>query len=174
MEHSLWQFFVDHRPQLVVDVAKAMSTFGDETVLVLAAVLLFAFGVAVKRRTASTFGPLVALVPTVVVVGVMKALINRDRPPSVSALVHVTSASMPSGHAAYAAALAATVWVVTAGTSGATVRRTAAIGAAVLAGIARMVLGVHWFGDVLAGWLVGATIGFCVVRELAKRLQSNP
>ena len=26
----------------------------------------------------------------------------------------------------------------------------------------------------LAGWFVGATIGFCVVTELAKRLQSNP
>ncbi|MFM1790519.1 MAG: hypothetical protein RLZZ526_846, partial [Actinomycetota bacterium] len=29
---------------------------------------------------------------------------------------------------------------------------------ALLAGIARKVLGVHWFGDVEAGWIVGGVI----------------
>ena len=33
MEHSIWEFFVGHRPGWLVDVAKFLAFVGDETVL---------------------------------------------------------------------------------------------------------------------------------------------
>ena len=173
MEHSLWQFFIDHRPSVVVNIAKLFAALGDDAVLLPIAVLLAFYGIATRKRTPVTLGPVFALVPTFVIVGVMKALIDRSRPPVKHALVEVTSASMPSGHAAYAAALAATAWVLVASSPRATLWRSVAVAVAVLAGIARMVLGVHWAGDIVVGWAVGAITGFCVVTALGKRLQSN-
>lgn len=173
VEHSLWQFFVDHRPSLVVDLAKMFAALGDDLVLLPLTVLLAFFGLATRKRTLATLGPVFAMVPTFVAVGAMKTLIDRSRPPAAQALVEVTSASMPSGHAAYAAALAATAWVLVASSPRAALWRSVAVVVAVLAGIARMVLGVHWAGDIVVGWAVGGIVGFCVVTALGKRLQSN-
>lgn len=173
MERELWQFFVEHRPSLVVDIARVFATVGDETVLLPFAVLVLLYGSASGRRTVTTLGPAVAMLPTFVVVRLLKTLFDRDRPPVITALVEVSSASMPSGHAAYAAALAATAWVLVTDSPRCAVWRTLSVVGALLAGIARMVLGVHWFGDIVAGWIVGGLLGFCVVSALGKRLQSN-
>jgi undecaprenyl-diphosphatase len=164
MERELWQFFVDHRPSLVVNIARVFATVGDETVLLPFAVLILLYGSVSGKRTITTLGPAVAMLPTFVVVRLLKTLFDRDRPPVISALVEVSSASMPSGHAAYAAALAATTWVLVTDAPRSAVWRTLSVVGALLAGIARMVLGVHWFGGV---------IGFCVVSALGKRLQSD-
>jgi len=173
MEHSLWQFFVEHRPSLIVDIAKLFAALGDDAVLLPLTVLLAIYGFATRRRSLATLGPVFAMIPTFVVVGIMKVLIDRSRPPAASALVDVTSASMPSGHAAYAAALAATAWVLLASSPRATPLRAVAVLLAVVAGLSRMVLGVHWAGDIAIGWAVGGAVGFCVVTALGKRLQST-
>lgn len=173
MEHSLWRFFVDHRPSLIVDIAKVLAAVGDDAVLLPLAVLVAVAGLMSGRRSVRTLGPAAAMVPTFAVVGILKMLLDRSRPPVTSALVEVSSASMPSGHAAYAAALAATAWLAVANSRHRALWRTTAVVLAVAAGIARMVLGVHWAGDVLAGWAVGGVLGFCVVSALGKRLQSN-
>lgn len=157
----------------MVNIAKIFDALGDDKVLLAAVVLRAFYGFATRKRTLAYIGPVFALVPTFVIVGVMKALIDRSRPPVEHALVEVTSASMPSGHAAYAAALAATAWVLVASSPRATLSRSVALAVAVLAGIARMVLGVHWAGDIVVGWAVGGITGFCVVTALGKRLQSN-
>lgn len=173
MEHSLWQFFVEHRPSLLVDIAKVFAALGDDAVLLPLTVLLAIYGFATQRRSLATLGPVFAMIPTFVVVGIMKVLIDRSRPPAASALVDVTSASMPSGHSAYAAALAATAWVLLTPSPRATRWRSVSVLVAAAAGLSRMVLGVHWAGDIAVGWLVGGAVGFCVVTALGKRLQST-
>ena len=84
-----------------------------------------------------------------------KAFFDRPRPELWPRLVEETSASFPSGHSTFAAALAVTVmvlcwhqpyrwWVVAAATA-----------LALLAGFSRVVLGVHYPTDVLVGWITG-------------------
>lgn len=172
MEHTLWQFFVDHRPGWLVNVAKFMAVVGDETVLLPVTFLVAAVAVVQGRRTLRTLSPVATMVVSYVATGALKTLINRARPPLAERLVEVSTHSMPSGHATYAAAMACLVWLLTADRPNARPARAAAVALAALAGVSRMVLGVHWAGDVLAGWALGAAVAVGVVRVMRTRLQS--
>ncbi len=106
----------------------------------------------------------------------LKAATAVPRPPAADALVVASSASFPSGHALGAAAIAV---VLAAGvlrargtpaarTSAAAVRRRVVVVAlaacwALAVGVSRVHLGVHWPTDVLAGWALGAALGWAVL-----------
>jgi len=173
VDSSVWDFFVTNRPGWLVDTAMVLAVVGDETVLLpltfIVAVAAFARGRGSLRAAA----PFVAMLATSVAIGLSKALVGRERPPVAQQLIETASASMPSGHAAYAAALAAVAWFTVGGRAPSRTVRAAAVTAALAAGVARLVLGVHWLTDVLAGWLVGALLGACVVALLRRRLQST-
>ena len=172
MDRTLWHWFVAHRPAWLVDVAKALAFIGDETVLLPLTLLVAAAAVLRGRRTVAAVAPFVAMFSTAAVVAVSKAAFGRVRPPAAERLVEVGSASMPSGHAAYAAALAAVVWLAVADHPRHRAFRALSVALAAAAGLSRMVLGVHWASDVLVGWALGAAAAFCVVRVLGRRLQS--
>ena len=172
MEHSLWQFFVDHRPDWLVSAAKFMAFIGDETVLLPATLFLLFWALYRRRVSLASVAPFATMFSAYFVVGTMKLLFNRSRPPLQDRLVEVTSASMPSGHAAYAAALAMVVWLLVEGRPGSARWRTVAVLAAGAAGASRLVLGVHWAGDVVVGWIVGDLVALGVVAVLSRRLQS--
>ncbi|MGD9527542.1 phosphatase PAP2 family protein [Pseudonocardia sp.] len=97
----------------------------------------------------------------------LKILLDRARPPEMDRLVAVADESLPSGHATMATvvigALVALAW------AGRTVAsRAALVALAALwigaVGATRIYLGVHWFTDVVAGWLLGgAWLALCVV-----------
>jgi undecaprenyl-diphosphatase len=90
--------------------------------------------------------------------GILKQIIQRDRP-DVIALVPVgDSSSFPSGHSATAAACWAALALVASREWHYGHRRWAvAVGAgiAVLVAATRVLLAVHWLTDVLAGLMVG-------------------
>jgi undecaprenyl-diphosphatase len=95
----------------------------------------------------------------------LKRLLDRARPPLDGRLVEVSNESLPSGHATMAmAVLGSLVVLLWAGRSTAT--RVAMVVVAALwvgaVGLSRIYLGVHWFSDVVAGWLVGgAWLALC-------------
>ena len=113
---------------------------------------------AVRRSDA---GPLVYLI--VVGVGItllnngLKLLIDRDRP-DIAQLSESAGSSFPSGHTAAAAACWAAIMLVVARRRSAPIQSAAAAAAifvAVTVAATRVLLGVHWLSDVVAGLLVG-------------------
>jgi undecaprenyl-diphosphatase len=109
-----------------------------------------------------------------------KWLLDRPRPPLVDRLVGVGNESLPSGHATMSAAVIGSLVVLAwAGRSVAARLAIAGAGAAwvVAVGLTRIYLGVHWFSDVLAGWLLGgAWLAVCAVvsAALARRRAAAP
>jgi membrane-associated phospholipid phosphatase len=89
----------------------------------------------------------------------LKLLVERHRPAFLEPVARAAGYSFPSGHALNAT-LAAGVFVLVLLPL---VRRKWLLWAAgatvvVLTGLSRIVLGVHWTSDVVAGWLLGAAV----------------
>jgi undecaprenyl-diphosphatase len=161
------RFFVDHRPHLLVSLARAVTDAG--TVPVLLGLSLIA-GAALwwrGQRVMVAVAPAVALLATGAVVAVTKDVVGRTRPDLAVRLVSDNEASFPSGHSADSAALFVTLAIVVAAF---VLRRPLARAATVCAGLAvsgaiglsRLVLAAHWPTDVLAGWALGLLVALVV------------
>jgi undecaprenyl-diphosphatase len=100
------------------------------------------------------------------IVNVIKALVGRERP-DIHQLTGFAGASFPSGHTAAAAATyVALALLVGRGRPRAVRNALAGVAAAVavLVAASRVLLGVHWFTDVLAGMAVGwAWLALCSI-----------
>ncbi len=126
-----------------------------------AVMVLGGFGLilSVRRRTPGplvlTSGVTVALVLSVYVV---KYVVDRARP---GVTLVDPEPSFPSGHATTAVVVAGTVLLLLGPGLSRTARRLALValtGYVGLAGLSRLYLHLHWFSDVLAGWLLGSAI----------------
>ena len=171
--------FVDHRSASLVQAAKLVTDAGAAPLLavmaVAVAVLLWWRG----ARVIVAVAPALALGLAGVGAGVAKQIVGRPRPPAVLRLVSETEPSFPSGHAtdstAFYLALALIIVLFV-------LRRPLARVLAVAAGLAvpfsvglsRLVLGVHWPSDVLAGWALGTTAALVVVMSVSLLCRLTP
>lgn len=156
---SVTRFGAEHATSFSTSVLRLVTQLGGAVVLVPIAV---AWGVMEVVRWRS-WRPAAFLVVVVggqfALANTVKAVVGRSRP-DVLRLTGFSGPSFPSGHAtASAAAFAAFALLVGKGRG----RRTQALAAAVAAGLAaavgatRVLLGVHWLTDVVAGWCLGWT-----------------
>ena len=103
----------------------------------------------------------------------LKMVLDRPRPPAADRLVAETNESLPSGHATMSVVVIGSLVVLAWAGRGARARAAMVAAAAAwigAVGATRVYLGVHWFSDVLAGWLVGAAwLALCVTLWLRWR-----
>jgi undecaprenyl-diphosphatase len=165
-DETVLQWFVDHRTDRMVSVARLVSTVGGFVSLCCLSFVLA--GWLWRRGWKLAVAPLTSLLLAGLAATVAKAIFGRARPPIALHGVRATSPAFPSGHAADAAGFflaAAFVLALTVAHS----RRTqlalivVAIVSAALVGISRLVLAVHWLSDVVAGWALGTAIATTVV-----------
>ena len=137
---------------------KDVTALGDWSVLTLLTLLLA--GYLGLRRRWSLLGFLIfAVLGQALVVDALKDLFARPRPDIVPRLAEISTFSFPSGHAASSA----TVYLLLAAMLAPSLPTTAAriyVAAsamllALLIGMSRVALGVHYPTDVLAGWSFG-------------------
>jgi undecaprenyl-diphosphatase len=106
----------------------------------------------------------------------LKSIFDRARPDLVAHGVETSSTSFPSGHAMAAAAVYLTLAALLVRTQKSRAAKIAIISAAVLIavliGISRIYLGVHWPTDVIGGWLAGAAWAL-ICWEIARKLQKR-
>lgn len=162
---------------LLYDAMVVLSAVGGGWGLVALTPWLIA---ARTRRIAG--GLLATLLSTTLVVFVIKLLVGRARPcacvPGVHALCFAapTDPSFPSGHAAGSFAFAAFVITLVAGAKMDSLRRfglvAAALAFAVGVAASRVVLGVHFPTDVLAGAVLGCAAGWAGARLARRRLEA--
>ncbi|MDQ6947507.1 MAG: phosphatase PAP2 family protein [Actinomycetota bacterium] len=166
-DRSHLRFFIHHRTTQLVQDARWVTQLGSVGVLAVLALVVAAVLWFRGTRLLMAVAPGLALGVAGVCVAIAKQLVGRARPPVSLHRVTEAGASFPSGHATDSTAFYLTLGLVMAVV---VLRRPVAriatvAGAAMLSaaiGTSRLLLGVHWPTDVLAGWALGATAALAV------------
>ena len=156
---------VEARSSGLTALAVAVSEIGSTVAMAALAVAVAIWCWYVGRRADAALA-IAAMAGGVALFNGLKNLLNRPRPPVDDRLVGVANESLPSGHATMSIIVVGTI-VVLAWAGRGTAARVAMVAVAaawvIAVGLTRVYLGVHWFSDVLAGWLVGgAWLAVCV------------
>jgi membrane-associated phospholipid phosphatase len=147
----------DHATRLSTAMLRFITQFGATVTIVVLGVLL---AIVEYRRIPSRSMPLFILLVVIgqlIIVNVIKVAVARARP-AIDPLAAFSGKSFPSGHTTAAAAFYAAVAMIAARGRSLRVRSIlvgVAVGIAVAVAASRVLLGVHWFSDVIAGLALG-------------------
>ena len=144
---------------LVEAVMRELSSLGSTPVMTLFTVLAAGY-LCTVGRPARAVAVSLAMISAALAVTALKMGFGRARPdPAFAALVQ-EGLSFPSGHTSMSAVFYLTMGVLLAQRQEGLRVRAFLVGIAafmtVLIGVTRVMLGVHWASDVLAGWAFGA------------------
>src|SRR5262245_38835025 len=153
------QFGADHQSTTSTHVFEAITQFGA-TGWLLIVMAVIGIVLAWRHRRITVLGYFAAVgIGVSLLNNGLKHLVHRERP-AVLQLTSYGGYSFPSGHTAAAAACWAAIALVLARKWGRAGRRGAAVGALVITlavAASRVLLGVHWLTDVIAGAITGWT-----------------
>jgi membrane-associated phospholipid phosphatase len=169
---DVWlRLMISGRTAPLTAIAKVFNLLGLVYVTLPARIAVAGF-LALQRRWWHLTAFTGAVVLSEVLIGVLKGIYGRARPPG--SLVVTTGASFPSGHAVAASVtvVAAVIALVPPGR-----RRAwwalAATAFSILMGLSRAYLGAHWLSDAVAGILLGtscAVVTASMVDQIQRRL----
>ena len=146
-------------PSWLAEAMTDVTAFGSVTGLVLVAAGAIGY-LLISRQMRTALFVLAATGGGAAFGKLLKLAYARPRPTLVPHLVDVASASFPSGHATDSAIVYLTLGALLARTVPEPGIRiyiiSVAILLALLIGISRVYLGVHWPSDVVAGWTIGS------------------
>ncbi|MCW8087419.1 phosphatase PAP2 family protein [Roseococcus sp. MDT2-1-1] len=162
-------------PPWLAEMGRDVTALGGVAVLTLLTFLVAAF-MALRRLWHAAWLLLAAVSSGILVSMALKGAFERARPDLVPHGSYVSSASFPSGHSMMAAVVYLTLGALLARVepdrSVKAFVLSAAVLLALLVGVSRVYLGVHWPTDVLAGWTVGAgwaLLFWLIARALQRR-----
>lgn len=145
-DERLLHFMVRRRYRLVERMMRIATRFADPA----PAVLMMGVIAALPQTRAPGMVGMFTLVVSHLLVQLLKRSVCRPRPSNAGGFASLIEApdcfSFPSGHSAAAASLAFTIALVAPSVG------VAALASAGLVGASRCYLGVHYPGDVVAGW----------------------
>lgn len=149
---------VSHRAGSLTAVADLFNVLGS-VVVMLPLRIVFAGYLAFRRRWWHFASFVAAIVASEILIGQLKNLYDRPRPPAALALVHTTGASFPSGHAVATSvtAVAMVLALLPAGRHRFAWGAGAAVFALIMA-VSRAYLAAHWLSDAIAGTLLGTSV----------------
>lgn len=167
-------------PRWLAEAIRDVSALGSATVVSLICGTVLGYLTLIRKRAAALL-VLAAIAGGAILNNVLKSTFERPRPDFIEPLASVSSASFPSGHATFSAITYLTLAALIARTTPQLRQRLYAIAIAllltILVGITRVLLGVHYPTDVLAGWCVGAAwslLCWSVMLRLQQQGQVEP
>ena len=145
----------------ILDLTRFITHLGDGLTLILIGLCVLAFLIFKKSYKLSLVWS-VAVALSFGLSSGLKHIFGKARPDEAYHLIHAVSPAFPSGHALRStvvyilgALLILSILKISKG------RITILLITAclpILIGLSRLLLGVHWFADVLAGWSIGLAI----------------
>ena len=160
-------------PKWLPEAAKDVTALGSGTNLTITTAILVGF-LCLHRRLRATGFLLSSLGSGLLLCQSLKGYFARRRPNVVPHLAHFDPASFPSGHSMGAALVYLTSGSIISrqvtGSLAKTYFLSIAVVLAIVVGVSRVYLGVHYPSDVLAGWAAGSLwSGLCA--QAARWLQ---
>ena len=166
LDGTVYRFFLDHREPALTSASRMVASLGGTVQLT--ALTMGAAGLVWwrTRRRRDLLLPLLAAAGSWLLVELIKLAVQRPPPPVADMLTATPGFAFPSGQATRSVACMLTVsfvaWGVLRSWRSKVVAVTAALSLAILVGLARLSLAVHWLTDVLGGWALG-TLWFAVI-----------
>ena len=147
------------------DALRDITALGSNTALIFVTISVAgALAMAGEKKKALTF--LIAVAVGIATTFLLKAGIDRPRPPLPMQDVSVYTQSFPSAHATLSTLVYFYIaYLLTYFTQNASVKVWIYVAATFLVfciGLSRILLGVHWPSDIIAGWFAGGSMAaFC-------------
>ena len=159
-DRHITSWVVAHRSHPLDATMKVITWCGSWVAVAVTGGLLLVLVAVHKLPLAAVILAVTGWLGEVTSVNLVKLLVDRQRPPEALWLVSAHGGSFPSGHAANAMLVFATLAVVWCILSVSRPARITGVVVSVLGvltvGFSRVELGVHWMTDVIAGCLVAA------------------
>jgi undecaprenyl-diphosphatase len=146
-------------PPWLRETMRDVTALGSTVVLTIIVASVAGF-LMVSRLSHTALLVLVSVLSGVLLSSALKATFLRPRPDLIPHDTPILTASFPSGHATLSAVVFLTLGALLCRTQSSQAAKAYILGVAVLlaviVGISRVYLGVHWPTDVAAGWLLGS------------------